>query len=244
MSAPQGPSRAGVAQMFDRIAGRYDVANRVLSGGLDVRWRRRLLARLPQRDGLRVLDVATGTADLALALARDPRVTDVVGVDVSAGMLAVGRDKVARDGLSGRITLTDGDATDLSDYRGAFDVVTIAFGIRNVRDTVAGLRGMAKTLKPGGTLLVLEFAEPSAPVIADVYRAYRRHLLPRVGGLIAGDTSAYRYLDDTIKTFPAGEDFAQLVRDAGLIDVGFETMTFGAVQLTWAHAPAQEMARA
>jgi demethylmenaquinone methyltransferase/2-methoxy-6-polyprenyl-1,4-benzoquinol methylase len=235
MTRVASPSRAGVDEMFDRIADRYDLANRVLSGGLDVLWRRRLVAQLPARDGLRVLDVATGTADLALALADDPRVAHVTGVDISAGMLARGREKVSAAGLDTQITLARGDAQmlDAVDGYGAFDIVTIAFGIRNVADVGRGLASMAGALAPGGTLLCLEFAEPDAPLLGDVYRAYRRHVLPRVGAAIAGNAAAYRYLDDTIATFPHGESFCELLRAAGLKDVSFATLTFGAVQLTW-----------
>lgn len=234
MTAPPGPSRAHVAAMFDGIAHRYDVANRVLSMGLDIGWRDRLKSHLPAtgRDGrpLRVLDVATGTADLAIALARDPRVGDVVGVDVSTGMLAHGQAKVQKAGLTAQVTLDVGDARVLAGLAD-FDVVTISFGIRNVPDTLRGLTAMKQALAPGGVLLVLEFAEPTMPVFAPAYRAYRRHVLPVVGGVIAGDRSAYRYLDDTIATFPSGHAFVGLLREAGFVDAAFEPLTFGAVHL-------------
>lgn len=234
MTAPAGPSRAHVAAMFDGIAHRYDVANRVLSLGLDVGWRQRLLARLPEsgRGGrrLRVLDVATGTADVALAVARDPRVDRVVGVDVSVGMLAHGATKVHAAGFDDRITLCAGDARDLADHTDN-DVVTISFGIRNVPDTAQALASMGRALAPGGTLLILEFAEPTMPVFAPAYRFYRRHLLPVVGGTIAGDRAAYRYLDDTIATFPSGADFVRLLTEAGFDDAAFESLTMGSVHL-------------
>lgn len=234
MTAPPGPSRAHVAAMFDGIAHRYDVANRVLSMGLDVGWRARLKRHLPDagRDGrkLRVLDVATGTADLAIALAKDGRVGEVVGVDVSAGMLSHGAAKVERAGLGGQVSLSLGDARVL-EGQADFDVVTISFGIRNVPDTLQGLRAMHRALAPGGVLLVLEFAEPTTPVFAPAYRVYRRHVLPVIGGMIAGDASAYRYLDDTIATFPHGEAFVALMREAGFVDAAFEPLTLGSVQL-------------
>jgi demethylmenaquinone methyltransferase/2-methoxy-6-polyprenyl-1,4-benzoquinol methylase len=220
--------------MFDGIAHRYDVANRVLSMGLDVGWRARLKRHLPDtgRDGrkLRVLDVATGTADLAIELAKDRRVGKVVGVDVSAGMLSHGAAKVERAGLGERVFLSLGDARVLEGQED-FDVVTISFGIRNVPDTLQGLRAMHQALAPGGVLLVLEFAEPTTPVFAPAYRVYRRHVLPVIGGMIAGDTSAYRYLDDTIATFPNGEAFVALMREAGFVDAAFEPLTLGSVHL-------------
>jgi len=239
MTAPPGPSRDHVDTMFDGIAARYDLANRVLSMGLDIGWRKRLLARVPAAapKSLRVVDVATGTGDLAIALANDERVADVVGVDVSTGMLAHGRAKVEKAGLAQHVELITGDAREMTGLTG-FDVATISFGIRNVGDTVLGLRAMLGALKPGGTILVLEFSEPAGPLFGPVYRFYRRHLLPRIGGLVAGDTSAYAYLDETISTFPHGEAFTALLTQAGFVDVGFEPLTFGAVTLYRARRPA------
>jgi demethylmenaquinone methyltransferase/2-methoxy-6-polyprenyl-1,4-benzoquinol methylase len=225
-----GPSRDGVGKMFDRIAHRYDLLNRVLSGGLDTRWRAKVRAALPARPGLRVLDVATGTGDLLIELAGDPRVDEVVGVDIAEEMLAVGRGKLARRGVENARMVT-GDAQALEAYAGGFDVVTIAFGIRNVPDTDLGLAQMRAALKPGGVALILEFSEPEGPVFGPVYRGYRRHLLPRVGGMLSGDTSAYRYLDETIGTFPSGEAFLERMRRAGFDDVGVEPLTFGSVSL-------------
>jgi demethylmenaquinone methyltransferase/2-methoxy-6-polyprenyl-1,4-benzoquinol methylase len=246
MTAPRGPSRAHVATMFDGIAHRYDLANRVLSMGLDLGWRRRLMRRLPAegRGGrkLRLLDVATGTADLAIAAARDERVAEVVGVDVSTGMLAHGAVKVERAGLGERVTLSEGDARSLEGLAD-FDALTISFGIRNVPDTAAGLAAMFRALAPGGTLLVLEFAEPQVPLFGTAYRLYRRHLLPRIGGAIAGDRSAYRYLDDTIATFPSGDEFVALLRGAGFVDAAFEPLTLGTVHLYRARRPLPEGAR-
>lgn len=234
--APPGPSRDHVDTMFDRISARYDLANRVLSMGLDIGWRRRLLASLPasalssSSTPLKVLDVATGTADLAMALAKDARVGEVVGVDVSAGMLSHGRAKIEKAGLTSTVRLDKGDARQLGAYTG-FDVATISFGIRNVGDTVAGLRSMREALKPGGVVLVLEFSEPQGALFGPVYRFYRRHLLPKIGGIVAGDLEAYAYLDETISTFPHGAAFCALLEQAGFVDVSAEPLTFGAVTL-------------
>lgn len=240
MTAPPGPSREGVAAMFDSIAHRYDLANRVLSLGLDLGWRERLRERLPQsgRSGrdLQILDVATGTADLAIALANDPRVAHVTGIDVSPEMLAHGVHKVRELGLTERITLQAGDAHALDAFDD-LDVITISFGIRNLRDTAAGLRAMYQALAPGGQLMVLEFAEPETPVFAPVYRFYRRRLLPWIGGALTGDQDAYRYLDDTIASFPAGEAFLSLVREAGFVEASSEALTLGTVVLTVARRP-------
>jgi demethylmenaquinone methyltransferase/2-methoxy-6-polyprenyl-1,4-benzoquinol methylase len=239
-AAVPGPSREGVGAMFDRIAPRYDFLNRVLSMGMDVGWRRAVRRALPEGAPLRVLDVATGTADLLLELAREPRVTELLGVDISEEMLAVGRTKLDRlpEGTSGE--LRTGDALDLAAYRGQFDAVSIAFGIRNVLDVDKALREMTGTLRPGGRVLVLEFSEPEGPLFAPLYRTYRKHLLPRVGGLVSGDTDAYRYLDETIASFPSGEAFLDKMRAAGLIDVEQQPLAFGAVSLYLGTQPASE----
>lgn len=240
MTAPPGPSREGVAAMFDNIAHRYDLTNRVLSMGLDIGWRERLRERLPPRGrggrDLQILDVATGTADLAIELAGDPRVAHVIGIDVSSEMLAHGAHKVRELGLAARITLQQGDAHDLGAFHD-LDVITISFGIRNLRDTAAGLRAMYRALAPGGQLMVLEFAEPETPVFAPVYRFYRRRVLPWVGGALTGDRHAYRYLDDTIASFPAGEAFLALVRAAGFVEASSSPLTLGTVALTVARRP-------
>jgi demethylmenaquinone methyltransferase/2-methoxy-6-polyprenyl-1,4-benzoquinol methylase len=235
--APPGPSRQGVDAMFDRIAHRYDTANRVLSMGLDVGWRNELLHQLPAGDALKVLDVATGTADLALALAKSPRVAHVTGVDISAGMLDYGKKKVAARAQSERVELLMGDALELSAHRG-FDVVTIAFGIRNVKDVGRALRGFCAALRPGGRALILEFSEPSAPVFSPVYRLYRRHILPVIGGWLSGDQSAYRYLDATIATFPHGKAFEAAMIEAGFDNVTSTRLTLGSVTLYRGDAPA------
>lgn len=222
--------------MFDRIAPRYDLLNRALSFGLDVGWRKRVVAELPAGRGLRVLDVATGTADLAIALARSPRVESVVGVDIAERMLAEGRQKVRAAGLEASIRLVYGDAADLHAHR-EFDAATIAFGIRNVPDPVAVMRQMREAVRPAGRVLVLELSEPRSPVLGPIYRAYRRNVVPRIGGLVSGDSAAYAYLDETIATFPAGEAFLALMREAGLTAVTAAPLALGAVTLYAGFAP-------
>ncbi len=212
--------------LFDRIAPRYDLTNRVLSFGQDERWRRRLVKALPARAGLRVLDVATGTGDLAFAMSRDPRVDEVVGVDLSEQMLAVARDKAPDNA---RITFATGDAMDLG-YTAAFDAVTIAFGIRNVSSPIVALRSMKQALRPAGRVLVLEFGEVYAPV-RPLYNLYRRHILPVVGGALTREREAYRYLDETIAQFPSGEAFAEKLTEAGFVDPRVVDLALGGVRL-------------
>lgn len=222
------PSRREVWRMFDRIAPRYDLLNRLLSMGTDVAWRKRMAACLPDRRPLELLDLATGTADQAISLvSNDPRVTTAVGLDMSEGMLDVGRAKLAKMGLSDRIRLATGDAGAIPEPDARHDVVTISFGIRNVVDVPTSLREMRRVLRPGGRALILEFSMPGNAVFRPVYLFYLRHILPHLGALLSGDSSAYRYLNQTIETFPCGEAFCQLMRDAGFVNVQHHPLSLG-----------------
>lgn len=229
---PHAPSKARAWQMFDRIARRYDLLNRLLSLGRDVAWRKRLARHLPPGEALRVLDVATGTADVLLFL-QDAcgRIECGVGVDMSSGMLGHGLRKVRRRRETGRFRLVRGDATVLPVRAAAFDAATIAFGIRNVEDVPAGLREMHRALRAGGRALILEFSLPRNRLVRRGYLAYFRHVLPRIGGLVSGDLAAYRYLNETVETFPYGEAFCALMRDAGFADVRAFPYTLGIATL-------------
>jgi demethylmenaquinone methyltransferase/2-methoxy-6-polyprenyl-1,4-benzoquinol methylase len=230
-----GESRVGVGNMFDRIAHRYDALNAILSFGLHTGWRRRALAHLPRRSdgaGLRVLDVATGTGDVAQLLLARGDVARVVGCDVSEGMLALGREKMARHDRAACVELVPGDATALPFDDAGFDAVTMSFGLRNVVDIDIALRELLRVLAPGGRLIVLEFATPRPGPFAAVYEAYRRHVLPVVGGAISGDGQAYRYLDRTIATFPSGDALRARFDAAGFARTWSEALTGGAVGIT------------
>jgi demethylmenaquinone methyltransferase/2-methoxy-6-polyprenyl-1,4-benzoquinol methylase len=238
---PEGPepSREGVWRMFDRIAGRYDLLNRLLSGRRDVYWRSRLADRMPEGSSLRVLDLATGTADVLLSLAgRRDMLGLGVGVDMASAMLAIGRDKIARRHESRRLHLVRGDAMTISFGDGSFDAVTISFGIRNVTNLDKALAEMRRVLRPGGRALVLEFSLPRAAWVRSGYLWYLRHILPRLGALISGDAHAYRYLNQTIETFPYGEAFVQRMCRAGYTAVKAYPMTFGIVTLYEGEQPA------
>lgn len=206
--------------MFDRIAGRYDFLNRTLSMGIDVGWRKKLAALLPARPGLRVLDLATGTADVPLTLVdENADVTEVVGMDLSQGMLEIGAAKVEAAHRQAQIRLETGDAGEIPAEDASFDAVTIAFGIRNVPDVDQTLREMQRVLRPGGYGLVLEFSTPTLPGFKQGYLLYLRHVLPRIGALVSGDGYAYRYLNQTIETFPYGQAFCDKMIGAGFSDV-------------------------
>ncbi len=229
-------SREGAIPMFDRIAERYDFANRVLSFGMDTGWRKMVRRLLPDRQELALLDVATGTGDLLLSLAKDERVTKAHGVDLAVKMLAHAERKIEERASSsvyaGTALSTEvGDALELSRFHGQYDVVTIAFGIRNVLDVDKAVQEMAACLRPGGRLMIMEFGTPRSGFVRPFYESYRRHILPKVGGLVSGDKDAYQYLDETIATFPYGEAMLQKLNAAGLSNAREHLLTLGVVSL-------------
>lgn len=222
------PSRQRVWHMFDRIAPRYDLLNRLLSFRRDVAWRRRMSRMVPEGHGLRLLDIATGTADQILSLmVSSAAFGEAVGVDMSEGMLECGREKIARLGWDKRVQLKTGDAMSIPEPDQAFDVATMSFGIRNVLNVTGALREIHRVLRPGGRALILEFSTPGNRLFRPLYFFYLRHLLPLVGGLLSGDSKAYRYLNRTIETFPSGESFCAIMREAGFEKVKATPLTFG-----------------
>lgn len=228
--------RPGSGAMFDAIAARYDLLNRVLSLGIDQRWRRRAVQRLELAGQCRVLDVATGTGDLAVAIARSLPDARVVGIDPSEGMLAVGRKKLEVAGLAGRVTLEAGAVEALPFADGSFDGVTIAFGIRNAEDRERGLAEMRRVTKSGGHVAVLELGEPEDGVLKGLARWHIRTVVPFVGGLLSGNRE-YRYLQTSIAAFPRRAEFARMMREAGFAQVDVEPQTFGAANLFVGLAP-------
>ncbi len=226
----QPGKKAQVAQMFDAIAGRYDMLNHVLSFGIDRYWRRQAIDELREVRPLRVLDVATGTGDLAIGASNVIPAT-VVGVDISEEMLQVGREKVRRKGLEEKITLQYGDSEALPFKDGAFGAVTVAFGVRNFEDLQRGLSEIRRVLKPGGKVVILEFSHPRAFPIKQFYSFYSRHVLPRVGAAVSGDTGAYRYLPESVAEFPDGDDFLERLHRAGFTDCEWRPLTFGIASL-------------
>lgn len=220
-------SRTDVWKMFDRIAHRYDILNRLLSFGRDMVWRNQMRRHLPNRDSLKVLDLATGTADQLIALAQDPRVEQGVGIDLSEKMLDKGREKIASMSDSHRLTLEFGDAMRLHTESSSIDVATMSFGIRNVLTPSLALAEMFRVLRPNGRALILEFALPRHPVLQRFYLCYFRYLLPRIGGLVSGDASAYPYLNRTVESFPYGNVFCTMMREVGFERVEATPLTFG-----------------
>lgn len=226
----KSPSREKAAEMFDRIAGRYDVLNRILSFGLDVSWRRKFVKMMPEREELRVLDLATGTADVLIEILRQREVSVAVGVDPSVEMMEIGWEKLKRHGID-QAVLAKGEAEHLTFVDDSFDVVTMAFGIRNAKSVSAALKEMHRVLAPGGTVLVLEFSMPTFSLIKPFHKFYLRHILPTIGGLISGEKSAYVYLNKTIETFPSGQAFLDLMKEAGFTETKTTPLNFGIVSI-------------
>jgi len=217
--------------MFDRIAPRYDLLNHLLSGGIDVRWRRACVDFLALPPGGRVLDLCTGTAELLIEALRRDAQGQGVGVDLSPEMLVRGAAKLRQRQMDGRTVLLGGDVTSLPLAPEALDGALVAFGIRNVAEPLRGLREAHRVLRAGGALVVLEFALPRG-VLGSLYRFYFRSVLPRLGGLISGDRGAYAYLPASVERFARPEELAALLRQAGFDDVRSRRLTGG---IAWLH---------
>lgn len=227
----QTPSpNPGSGEMFDQIAGRYDLLNRLMSMGIDQSWRRKTVAAMELPAGARVLDLATGTGDLALMIARLHPDAHVVGSDPSNRMLEVGTEKITRSGLGDRVELEAGDAQALPYEDDSFDGCCIAFGIRNVPDRSAALAEMARVTKRGGRVAVLELGEPSVGWLSPVARFHVRKVIPRLGGMLSGSRE-YRYLQESIADFPSSDEFAKQMQASGLNVLDVKPLTFGACNL-------------
>ncbi|NNE47887.1 MAG: bifunctional demethylmenaquinone methyltransferase/2-methoxy-6-polyprenyl-1,4-benzoquinol methylase UbiE [Rhodothermales bacterium] len=221
-----------VGRMFDNIAPRYDLLNRVLSLGIDRLWRKEVVRILKRHTSPlhRILDVATGTADLAIeSLSLNPE--QVIGVDIAEEMLAVGRTKIDAAGAQNVITLQPADAENLPFGDDEFDAVTVAFGVRNFENLGLGLSEMSRVLKPGGKVVILEFSQPRTFPIKQLYAAYSRFVLPHVGRVVSKDEGAYTYLPESVAAFPDGEEMTGIVERAGFTEVRSRPMTFGIVTI-------------
>ena len=215
-----------VAKMFDNISGGYDSLNRVISLGIDQKWRRKVVKMVAERKPSSILDIATGTGDLAIMLsgATDAKIT---GADISNGMLEVGRKKIAAAKLSGRIELIYGDSENLPFADGTFDAVTVSFGIRNFENLDKGLLEILRVLKPGGLFVILETSVPDKTPFKQGYSFYTKTILPLIGRIFSRDNSAYGYLSESASVFPYGEKLNNILRKNGFIDVVSMPQTFG-----------------
>ena len=220
-----------IAGMFDAIAPRYDLLNHTLSAGLDKRWRTRAMAALDPPAGARILDLCTGTCDLAVAAIERVPDASVIGVDFAGAMLRLGLAKVRSLGLERRIRLVRGDATAIPLPGDLCDAATVAFGIRNVAEPEKALAELARVLRPRGRLAILEFGQPRIPGIRTCYAWYFRYVLPAIGRLVSKHTSAYSYLPASVGAFPPPAEFARIIARHGFTNVRAVPLTFGIVYL-------------
>jgi demethylmenaquinone methyltransferase / 2-methoxy-6-polyprenyl-1,4-benzoquinol methylase len=216
-----------VAGMFDQIAFRYDFLNRFLSGGIDIRWRKKAIKELKDLQPKKILDVATGTADVALMTHQLLKPVTIIGIDISEGMLEIGRKKVAKLLLNKEIELQEGDSEAINFDENTFDAITVAFGVRNFENLGKGLAEMLRVLKPGGKLVVLEFSKPKQTVFKGFYNLYMRVVTPGIGKLISKNREAYQYLNDSVQKFPEGNDFLTIMNDVGYTATYLKTLTGG-----------------
>ena len=216
-----------VENMFDKIAFRYDFLNRFLSAGIDVGWRKKAIRQLISQQPKKILDVATGTGDFALTSFKILNPEKITGIDISDGMLAIGRKKIAEAGLEEKIQLLNGDSEAILFEDNSFDAVTVAFGVRNFEHLEKGLSEIKRVLKPGGKLVVLECTKPSLPVIKQLYNFYMKFVTPKIGKIIANNNDAYQYLNDSVLQFPEKESFIQILNEANYRNTFYKTLTLG-----------------
>ncbi len=216
-----------VANMFDSIAHRYDFLNRFLSAGIDVGWRKSALKQLKPIQPRQILDVATGTGDVAILAYQMLAPEKVTGIDISEGMLEHGRKKLLEKGLSANIELLKGDSETINFPDNSFDAITVAFGVRNFQNLEKGLSEMHRVLRPGGKLVVLEFSKPKLPGVRNLYNLYMRIIAPGFGGLFAKNKQAYRYLNDSVQAFPERKNFVNILNSCGFADTYFKPLTLG-----------------
>ncbi len=222
-----------VATMFNNISHRYDFLNHTLSMGIDILWRRKAIRLLKPFKPETVLDIATGTGDFALeAVKLNPK--KIVGVDISEGMLTVGRQKIARKGLLDLIELAYGDSENLAFADNKFDVITVGFGVRNFENLRQGLREMYRVTRAGGHVMIIEFSRPAKFPVKQLYNFYFKAILPKIGRLVSRDNAAYAYLPESVAAFPDGENFIQILRETGYKEAKWIPLTFGISSIYWA----------
>ena len=219
-----------VTQMFDKISGNYDGLNRVISFGIDIIWRKRVVAILKKKQPKLILDIATGTGDLAINLVQTGA-QKIIGLDLSPGMLEVGKKKVLDKELAQTIDMIEGDSENLPFDDNTFDAVTVAFGVRNFETLEKGLAEIHRVLKPKGTFVVLETAVPSRTPYKQGYAFYTKYMLPKIGRLFSKDDSAYAYLSESASVFPHGQEFNNILLKIGFIDVMNRPQTFGVASI-------------
>jgi demethylmenaquinone methyltransferase / 2-methoxy-6-polyprenyl-1,4-benzoquinol methylase len=221
------PKKEQVAEMFDKIAFRYDFLNHFLSAGIDRIWRKKAIRELFELKPKTVLDVATGTADMPVMLVKLLSPDKVIGIDISEGMLELGRQKIAKLGLKEKINLQAGDAENIFFSNASFFAVTVAFGVRNFQNLEKGLSEMYRILKPAGKLVILEFSKPTKGYLFPFYKIYLRVIATRIGKMVSGSLNAYKYLNDSVNAFPEGKAFTAILDKTGFKETYFKKLSFG-----------------
>ena len=221
------PKKEQVAHMFNEIAHKYDFLNRFLSAGIDISWRKKALNLLKKNHPQQILDVATGTADLAIMSAKLLSPQQIIGIDISSGMLDIGKKKISKLGLQDCIQLQLGDSEALQFNDHTFDAVTVSFGVRNFQQLEKGLSEILRVLKPKGQLMILEFSRPTLPIIKQCYQLYMNFITPGVGGLFSKSKKAYQYLNDSVRQFPEGKDLMAVMEKVGYKETFYKRLTFG-----------------
>jgi len=216
-----------VAEMFNNISAKYDFLNRFLSVGIDIIWRKKALNFLKNDNPQKILDIATGTADFALEAHRKFPEAEIIGVDISAGMLAKGTEKIKKRRLEQKIMLQLGDSERLLFDDNTFDAVIVAFGVRNFENLEKGLADMLRVLKPNGKAVILEFSKPKKTPIRELYNFYFKSILPNIGKIISKDARAYTYLPESVEVFPEGKDFTDILEKIGYKNVSCKPLSFG-----------------
>jgi demethylmenaquinone methyltransferase/2-methoxy-6-polyprenyl-1,4-benzoquinol methylase len=223
----KGNKKEQVSSMFDRIAPTYDLLNRILSLGIDRSWRRKTVKQLNDIPLDHVLDIAPGTGDIAIEIARQFPETKVLGMDLADHMIDIGRKKTSRENLQSRIQFQRGDSENIPYSDNTFSAVTVAFGVRNFENTSLGLRECYRVLKPQGKFVVLEFSDPKLFPFKQIYRFYFKYILPFIGRITSSDRDAYNYLFRSVDAFPSGKEFVLLLRNAGFQNIRFKELTLG-----------------
>ncbi|MCK5781775.1 MAG: bifunctional demethylmenaquinone methyltransferase/2-methoxy-6-polyprenyl-1,4-benzoquinol methylase UbiE [Flavobacteriales bacterium] len=215
-----------VAKMFDNISPKYDFLNHFLSMGIDIQWRKKVVKMIAKTEAKYILDIATGTGDLAIAMSGlNP--DKIIGLDLSEGMLKVGREKIKAKNLDSLIDMIQGDSENLPFEDNTFDAITVSFGVRNFENLEKGLKEIHRVLKPGGTFIILEFSQPQKFPMKQLYSFYSKHILPTFGKMISNDSSAYTYLPESVEAFPYGKKLLRIIKKTGFIGEKAKELTFG-----------------
>lgn len=226
-----------VKEMFDNIAPAYDFMNRAMTFGIDRLWRRKAIKMLSRNHPTSILDVATGTGDLAILLARKTDASKITGIDLSEGMIEIGRKKIKQAALDDKITLCQGDCLNLPMPDATFDAVTVAYGVRNFENLLAGYREMLRVIRPGGSITVIELATPVSPLVRPLYRLYTRWIIPALGRMVSKDVRAYSYLPESIAAVAQRDSMTSLMTKAGFTDTKWRSLTFGTCIIYTARRP-------